>query len=261
MNEIKNGHVLLSAMAGVNTGYFVSEVIRLGADGAILGGITLDMETTLAAMNAMMRGRHEFITNIEDIPRQVKLHVEKNVKIIRSKYPRALIGINVRAATPDSLVQNISKIIKQFDFVEINAHCRQKEFTRIGIGQELSKNVNKLEPFIEQYKSSFKVPLSVKLRGHVLNVNLISKMLNKYEVEIAHVDAMSPGSPRANLKIIKDFARTYDGHLIGNNSIIDPDSALAMINAGARSISIARMALIYPGIFKEIKKQLRGMDQ
>ena len=54
---------------------------------------------------------------------------------------------------------------------------------------------------------------------------------------------MKPGFNHADLDIVHEISQNIETFLIGNNSIVDIESARKMLDAGANGISIARAAM------------------
>ena len=58
------------------------------------------------------------------------------------------------------------------------------------------------------------------------------------------------------MDVIKRISDSVDIFLIGNNSIIDVNSAIQMLNAGAEAFSIARAAINKPEVVGKIGKAI-----
>ncbi|WP_066970995.1 MJ0144 family RNA dihydrouridine synthase-like protein [Methanobrevibacter filiformis] len=225
-------------MAGVCDSEFINRIIPFGFDMVTLGGYNTDKETIEAGKKILQRGRKEFDIKEEELIN----HIQEEVEVIKSKYD-VLVSANLRSTTPDPIIE-ISKI-KNLDVIEINCHCRQKEMLDISCGQALLKNIEFLENYLKEIRKKVKKKISVKIRANVENVDTIaiSKLIDELRYDYLHIDSMKPGFPYADLDLIKKIAIETGIYIIGNNSIINIESANKMINAGASGISIGRVAM------------------
>jgi tRNA-dihydrouridine synthase len=80
------------------------------------------------------------------------------------------------------------------------------------------------------------------------------KTVNKWEIDFFHVDSYQQGVLGTDLNLLKQYFMSWNGTIIGNNSVIDTKSAEAVLNTGAEFFSVARAAQENIGIFKEIIK-------
>ncbi|MCG3217571.1 MAG: tRNA-dihydrouridine synthase [Candidatus Heimdallarchaeota archaeon] len=254
MDKTTFPQLFLAPMTGYTDGDFCRKIVLQGAQGVILGGISVDARSELASQQIIKRGRKEFVwgtvEEIEGLLTKVKLEVSKlkNLKVMK--------GINIRASSPENFAKAASALSPFFDFIELNAHCRQPEFLELNIGQNLLSNISFLNDFINEYKKRVKVPLSLKIRSSVIQ-NPKDFVNDLSSVDILHVDAMLPGKPEADLTKLKDFADLFQGKIIGNNSVTTTGIALKMLNIGISAISIGRAALSNPLLFSEIKDRLK----
>lgn len=229
---------VIAPMAGITDSNFALKVIPYGFDVFTLGGYNTDYKTVTAGEKILKRGRSEFIIPLEEL----YSYIENEINIIKNRHPEIKISVNLRATSPDSIIA-ISKI-NNLDIIEINAHCRQKEFLDIGCGQNMLNDLNNLNDFVSEVvkkvKSNQKV--SVKVRANVKNVDnlIVAKEIENSGADYIHIDAMKPGVPNADFDLIKKISNETDIFIIGNNSIMDIESGKRMIDAGASGISIAR---------------------
>jgi TIM-barrel protein len=238
--EIKSIKVL-APMAGITNGDFALKLIPYGFDVVTIGGYNVDASTISAGKEILKRGRNEF--NIEE---KNLLHtIENEVNLIKDKYPETKVSLNLRATTPEAII-NFSKV-KNLDIIEVNCHCRQKELLSIGCGQAMLSNLQYLNHFIEKIveKVNKKQKVSVKIRANVDGIDTINvaKIIEKAGASYLHFDAMKPGKPYADLEIINKIATETDIFIIGNNSITDVESGKKMLEAGASGISVGRAAI------------------
>ncbi|MFB0560876.1 MAG: tRNA-dihydrouridine synthase [Candidatus Lokiarchaeia archaeon] len=234
MIPVRN-HVILAAMAGICDGKFCFEAARAGAGMVIIGGISFDAETIGAGLKIRARGRSEFhveLGNLEDfLSREVST----------AKKGGAPVAVNVRVATLEGLLR-AGEIVQNSgaDAFELNSHCRQPEITELGGGQALLFDFKKLEEWIKSLREILKIPLMVKWRANVVDDVALAKALESMGVDAFHIDAMKPGYPKADLKVISIVSKKSETFLIGNNSINSMDRALEMLKAGAQVVSVAR---------------------
>lgn len=227
-------------MAGITDGTFCKNMLKHGFDMVTLGGYNADPHTESAGREILSRGRLEFDINEEELVE----HIDRQTSLIKDQgFWNGLISVNLRSVTPEPII-TISKL-KNVDVVEINAHCRQPEITKLGCGQELLKKTIFLENFIKEVVQKAKSQVSVKIRTNVSDVDdiEISKTIEKANADYLHVDAMNPGFDTADYDLIKNIRGETNLFIIGNNSIKDIESARKMLSSGADGISIARAAI------------------
>ncbi|MBE8538555.1 tRNA-dihydrouridine synthase [Geoglobus acetivorans] len=227
----------LSAMAGINDWKFIS---RFDVGFGILGGFNADKKSNEAALKVVQRGRKEFVFG-----NPVK-EIEHNLKMLEDF--GGIVGINVRAFSDEGYA-DVSKLAGEYGAIlEINAHCRQKEFTEIGCGQALLYEQERLAKIVE--RTSKFAEVSVKIRGG-LDIDYLGLSSRIFESGAAmiHLDAMIPGG-KADLKLVELISGL--GNVVGNNSVRSAEDARKMIDAGARLVSIARGVLEDERIFDRL---------
>lgn len=231
---------VLSAMAGINNGEFCKKFTEQGVDLITLGGFNLDLDTFKAGLENMTNGRKEFI----NCPHHISEDISEDVKVIREYNPswNGKISVNLRSTTTDSF--KLLYANDDIDVFELNAHCRQQPMLDAGTGQALLHNTSLLCEMLEELTSNCKKEIGVKIRANVEGVNTLEivEMINSYNVQYLHVDAMKTGSPEADYEIINRIASNTDIHIIGNNSVTTREDYEKMIENGASSVSVARAA-------------------
>jgi TIM-barrel protein len=229
---------VLAPMAGITDAKFCLKMIPAGFDMVTLGGYNIDKETIDAGEKILLRGRPEFEISEEDYFEVIN----NQAREIKEKWD-GLVSVNLRSITPDPVIE-ISKI-KEIDVVEINAHCRQKEIIDIGCGQALLQKPEFLEEFVSDVVKKSQSKVSVKIRANSEGVDdlKIAKSIESGGANFIHVDAMKPGVNYADFNIISQISKEVNIFLIGNNSIVNIESARKMLNMGANGISIARAAM------------------
>jgi len=230
--------LVLSAMAGINNADFAKKH-RVGF--AILGGFNADRATNEAALKALKRGRKEFVF------KEPLKGIESELKKMEDF--KGVVGVNIRSSTIEGYLA-AAKLAGDFGAViEVNAHCRQEEFIKIGCGQALIFS-EKLSKIVE--KTSKFTEVSVKIRGSLdVDYEKIARRLFDSGALLLHVDAMIPGGG-ADYNLIERLSRI--GNVIGNNSVTDVKSAKKMIECGAKLVSAARAVLKDPLFFEKLLK-------
>lgn len=228
---------VIAPMAGITDGKFCSELAPHGFDMVTIGGYNADTETVNAGRMLIQRGRTEF-----NIPESELLtHIKHQIHTIKDQNDwNGMISVNIRSTTPQPLIE-ISKLTG-VDVVEINAHCQQPEIMDLKCGQSLLMDPDVLHEFTEEVVKNSASKVSVKIRANIPNIDVItiSRIVEDAGVDFLHVDAVKPGYNCANYNVITSIKENTDIFLIGNNSIIDVESARKMLAAGADGLSMAR---------------------
>ena len=158
-------------------------------------------------------------------------------------------AVNVRAASLEAYVQAAALARKYGAILELNAHCRQPEMIELGAGEALLKDLPRLCEYVKKIKETG-VVLSVKIRANVVNDVELAKAIEKAGADIIHVDAMHPQG--VDIGVIKRIRNSTSLFIIGNNSIVDFESAKEMFSHGADMVSVARAARSNPGIIDQL---------
>ncbi|XRP97290.1 MJ0144 family RNA dihydrouridine synthase-like protein [Methanocaldococcus sp. 16A] len=236
LNEL-NKKIVLAPMAGITDGDFCKKFIDLFAI-VTIGGYNLDTATYKASKDIEKRGRKEFSINLEEFNSYIIEQIKK------SRESNALVSVNVRFVDIDEAYDKLLTISKYADIIELNCHCRQKEITSLGIGQELMRNKKLLEEFLNRMKELNK-PIFLKIRlNHIPLKELIDNLnyVRDY-FDGLHVDCFYPGKPYADLDSLKILAEEFsDKIIIGNNSIDSIEKAKEMLKY-SDFVSVARTVL------------------
>jgi len=238
-------------MAGISHGRFCRKMSSYDFDMLTLGGYSADDISAEAGRKILLRGRPEF----DFEPSKLSSHIEEEVKVIKDGNPwDGLVSVNLRAVSPEPLIP-ISKL-DCVDVLEINAHCRQPELVESGCGQSLLSNPERLHEFISHVVKKGRSKVSVKVRANVPGVDdlEVARAVEDSGADYLHIDAMKPGHNTADYELVRSIRNATDIFIIGNNSIVDLESARNMLAAGADGISIARAAM--SGILKFDLKDL-----
>ena len=229
--------IALASMAGITDSKFALRFKNAGL--VILGGYNLDRPTNEAARKEIERGRTEFLSDdpMEFLKTELEAAREINAK-----------AVNVRAASLEAYVQAAELARKYGAILELNAHCRQPEMIELGAGEALLKDLPRLCEYVKKIKETG-VVLSVKTRANVVNDVELAKAVEKAGADIIHVDAMHPQG--VDIGVIKRIRNSTSLFIIGNNSIVDFESAKEMFSHGADMVSVARAARSNPLLDRE----------
>lgn len=226
---------VVAPMAGITDSEFLNKVIPFGFDVATLGGYSLDAPTIEASKKIIARGRKEFDFPLD----KIFSHIESEIASIKKVHSDVKVSANVRATTPQPII-DVGKI-KNLDIVEINCHCRQKEITDIGCGQEMLKRTD-LGDFVSQIVDNVDCEVSVKIRANVEGVDTldIAHIIDDAGADYLHIDAMKKGVFDADYNLLRDICNNVKIQVIGNNSVNSKLNAQNMIGTGVSGFSIAR---------------------
>lgn len=231
--------VAVASMAGITDGDFFENCKDAGL--YILGGYSLDAATMAASGEMAKRGRKEFIAD-----RPLEL-IEADLKKVSGKGPA--IGINVRAASLEPLIEAAELAKRYGAILELNAHCRQEEMAAIGVGEIMLKDRIGLSRTVAELKKTG-VVLSLKMRAGIVDELALLRLLEKAGLDIVHIDTMGTRGPNVNIiKKIRDGTGLF---IICNNSINSYESAQASYSAGSDMISVARPVMENPKIIKSL---------
>lgn len=241
--------IALAPMGGITDSQFVNEFAK-DAGIVILGGYNLDAATNLAASEMAKRGRKEFIS---DEP--LKL-IENELRSVKTE---SAVAINVRSSTLEPLIEAARMAKNANAIIEIDAHCRQPEMTKIGVGKALLRNLSKLQETIRKVKATGAI-VSVKVRANVVDDIKMAKAIEDAGADILHVDAMKKGSgaDMETIRKIRDATRLL---LIGNNSVTDFDTAKEMFTRGADMVSVGRGVMEDPSLISSLVKEVTLLQQ
>ncbi|VVB84561.1 tRNA-dihydrouridine synthase B [uncultured archaeon] len=246
--------IALAPMAGITDSKFASGFRNAGM--IVLGGYNLDDKTNDAAQKEIARGRKEFVSKEPMEFLQNELEAAKGL---------TTIAVNVRAATIGPYIEAAHLAKKSGAILEINAHCRQPELLELGAGEALLKDAPRLCEYIREIKKTG-VVLSVKTRANVVNDVELARAVQSAGADIIHIDAMPSNGeiqdfPGADIRVIKRVRNSTGLFIIGNNSIVDFESAKEMFSHGADMVSVARAALSEPGIIDHLISEVSSFQE
>ena len=226
---------VVAPMAGITDSEFLNKVIPYGFDVATLGGYSLDQATIDASRKIIERGRREFDFPLDEI----FTHIENEANSIKKVHKNVKVSANVRATTPQPIIE--AGNIRDLDIVEINCHCRQKEITDIGCGQEMLIRKD-LGDFISEVVDNVDSEVSVKIRANVEGTDTLklAGLIEESGADYLHIDAMKKGVFEADWELLTEISNNVNIKVIGNNSVNSQDNLQKMIDTGVDGFSIAR---------------------
>ena len=226
---------VVAPMAGITDSEFLNKVIPYGFDVATLGGYSLDQATIDASKKIIERGRKEFDFPLDEI----FTHIENEANSIKKVHKNVKVSANVRATTPQPIIE--AGNIRDLDIVEINCHCRQKEITDIGCGQEMLIRKD-LGDFISEVVDNVSSEVSVKIRANVEGTDTLklASLIEESGADYLHIDAMKKGVFEADWELLTEISNNVNIKVIGNNSVNSQVNLQKMIETGVDGFSIAR---------------------
>ena len=226
---------VVAPMAGITNSEFLNKVIPYGFDVATLGGYSLDQATIDASKKIIERGRREFDFPLDEIFK----HIENEANSIKKVHKSVKVSANVRATTPQPIIK--AGNIRDLDIVEINCHCRQKEITDIGCGQEMLIRKD-LGDFISEVVDNVSSEVSVKIRANVEGTDTLklASLIEESGADYLHIDAMKKGVFEADWELLTEICNNVNIKVIGNNSVNSQVNLQKMIETGVDGFSIAR---------------------
>lgn len=235
---ISPSQVILAAMAGITDGKFAARVFETGCVGKVtIGGYSVGKEMISAAVESTQRGRKEFMMKVGEEAIKIADELENLTSVSDTI-------INMRINNPEaalSFANKLSETISSRPIMEVNAHCRQQEFLDKGGGQNLIKRPEVLSSILSIFKSK-DFPVSLKIRGNTVDPRSFSYLVNNWGIDYLHIDSYRNGVEGTDLHLLTKFIQFSQTKVIGNNSIVDLESAKDILNTGADFISVARAA-------------------
>ncbi|MEM4781498.1 MAG: tRNA-dihydrouridine synthase [Halalkalicoccus sp.] len=215
-------------------------------DCAILGGIALDGPSREAARELVARDREEFL------PADPLEFVDDQLAALSDLGIEA--GFNVRSSSV-APIREVAAICRTHEAIcEINAHCRQDELCRVGCGEALLADPERL---CEQVRAAAETGarVSVKVRAEVPRVDLAAtaRDIEAAGAGIVHVDAMDSEA------VIRDVGEATGMTVIANNEVRDRKSVHEYLAYGADAVSVGRPS-DDPRVLARVREALSAWD-
>lgn len=171
-------------------------------------------------------------------------------------------GVQIATKTIDEGVRAGIEIASNgADFMSLNMGCPIYEATRRGLGSSLLKKPKKLTRLIQGMVEGIPVPLEVKVRIGIDNINIESVVEALEETGIAALTihgrtAQQRYKKSADWDLIKRIAQNTTIPIIGNGDILTLHEAVHRIeNYDVAAVMIGRGALTKPWVFREFKER------
>jgi len=217
------------------------------AGAAFLGGIAVDEPTRDAARALVARDRTEFLP-----PDPIGFVRSQLVALADAPITP---GVNVRAASSES-VSAVAAVCAAHDaIVEINAHCRQAEMCAAGCGERLLREPDRLRAFVAAAADAG-AATSVKVRAGMSGVDLpaIARTVAAAGADAIHVDAMD------SEPVIRAVAGAAPSlFVIANNGVRGRASVTEYLGYGADAVSIGRPSTD-PTVRRRVRRAVDAWD-
>jgi len=257
MNDINNWvfpPIVQSAIAGIADSRFCQEMLDYCAGMVTLGGYSIDLNSKIATEKIVKRGRKEFLLPENRLKK--KQWIEEKI-VLNKKNLNQKIAANVRIVKLDDMSMFwLESLQNHVDYIELNAHCRQKEIVNIGGGQALLVNLKNLELIFAEFDKNFpSINYGIKIRGYVVgNVENFIKSIETTNCKYIHIDAMIPGKESADLHLIDKFVKSTKIPIIANNLVRELMQIKQMLSSGVKAVSLARPLIENPLFMKKLTK-------
>lgn len=194
---------------------------------AVLGGVALDEPTREAARALVARDRDEFL------PADPITFIDRELAALDETPLTA--GFNVRSTTLEPIREAAAVCRDHGALIEINAHCRQDEMCRAGVGETLLGDTDRLCEYV-RVASETGATTSVKVRAEVAEVDLpeTTRRVSEAGADVIHADAMDSEA------VISAIVETSDAFVIANNGVRDRETVREYLAYGADAVSVGR---------------------
>lgn len=149
---------------------------------------------------------------------------------------------------------------KRFAAVNLNAGCPMTKVTKSGAGAKLVETPGKIFQLLKAMKENTDLPVSLKTRlgphpgkTNIFEIVSAAEVAGASEVILhARYTSQMHGGER-HLDVLKEVVEKSRIPIVGNGSVVDKKSFLAMVATGVCGVMIGRAALGEPGIFRRLK--------
>jgi nifR3 family TIM-barrel protein len=152
------------------------------------------------------------------------------------------------------------------DGIDINFGCPVPKVAKQGAGAALFADLKKSREVIERTIASTELPVSVKIRAGVGDIDAPRFLDSVSDLDIAavmiHGRTLKQGfAGPIDFGIIKKARDYFGGIILANGGINNADDAMRVLDeTGADGLGLARGALGRPWIFEQIKARLSSID-
>lgn len=175
-------------------------------------------------------------------------------------------GVQIAGGEPDVLAEAAERLVDRgADLVDVNMGCPVRKIVGCDAGAALLKDPARAGRVVEAIRARVDVPITVKIRAGWDDAR--QSVVAARALEAAGADAVAVHgrtreqqySGRTDLAAIRAVKEAVSIPVIGNGDVMQPEDALAMIEAtGVDGVMIGRAALRDPWIFAGAARLLRG---
>jgi len=186
---------------------------------------------------------------------------EKTLEMLRfeeSERPYVVQLFGSEEGNFENAVRIIEKEIKP-DGIDINFGCPVPKVAKQNAGAELAKDLVQSRKVVEAVVRTATVPVSVKIRKKVGEVDALQFLDNIKDLDVAAVmihgrDLKQMHTGEVDADIIRQARNHFGGVIIANGGVKDEKSARELlVNSGADGLGIAQGAFGKPWLFRQLK--------
>ena len=194
---------------------------------------------------------------------------EKTLKMLKFSELERPYVVQLFGSEPKNFRRAIKIIEKKIkpDGIDINFGCPAPKVAKQEAGAELFKNLEKSRAVIEAVLDAASLPVSIKFRRQVGEVDAIAFLKNIVDLDIKAImihgrDLKQHHSGPVDAQIIKEARQYFSGVILANGGVIDYDSAQKLLSdSAADGLGVGQGALGHPWVFKQIKDKNFNLSQ
>lgn len=239
--KTKHPILALAPMAGVTDSAFRALCRKNGAD---------VVYTEMTAIDALYYGS------------------EKTMNMLKKHRSEKPVVLQLFGKRPELVAKAVKHVeAAGFSGIDINFGCPAKKVVAHGGGITLLKNLDLVYELVRAVCESTKLPVSVKTRtsintekGKVTVLDFIEKIKDlPVSTLMLHGRSYEEGfSGPPNYEVIKQAKEKFNGIVLGNGGINEPEDAKKMLElTGVDGLGIARTVYGRPWVFDQIKEYLK----
>jgi nifR3 family TIM-barrel protein len=188
-------------------------------------------------------------------------NAEKTLALLKFSQPERPYVVQLFGSQPEHFARAVKIIGKEIkpDGIDINFGCPVKKVQRQGAGAVLMKDLKLAREIIETVLKSTKLPVSIKVRSRVGQVDIIKflKYLRGLDIKaiMIHGRDLNQGhSGAVDWVIIKKSRQYFPGLILANGGVVDKLSAAELLaKTEADGLGIGQGALGRPWIFEQLR--------